>query len=152
MLFSDNFDYQHLKRDFVSGVLSEEELGNKVHLHTIKVRRAAVLCCCYARARWLGGACALWVGGSLEASCCTRADARADARAAASTHNTNNQPTNHTPQPNSPSMRRASTTCAPMTPSAATCCSAGGSPLSPTPTSSSGGGHGGPAPTGGGGC
>jgi hypothetical protein len=37
MLFSDNFDYQHLKRDFVCGVLSEEELGNKVFTHTITV-------------------------------------------------------------------------------------------------------------------
>ena len=33
MLFSDNFDYQNLHRDFISGVLSEEELGNKIYLH-----------------------------------------------------------------------------------------------------------------------
>lgn len=43
MLFSDNFDYQHLKRDFVCGVLSEEELGNKVFLHTIQVRFASII-------------------------------------------------------------------------------------------------------------
>ncbi|KAI8468580.1 MAG: nucleotide-diphospho-sugar transferase [Monoraphidium minutum] len=41
MLFSDNFDYQHVKRDFVCGVLSEEELGNKVFLHTITREYAA---------------------------------------------------------------------------------------------------------------
>jgi len=32
LLFSDNFDYQHVKRDFVAGVLSEEELGNKLYV------------------------------------------------------------------------------------------------------------------------
>ncbi|KAK9794959.1 hypothetical protein WJX73_003563 [Symbiochloris irregularis] len=31
--FSDNFDYQNIQRDFVSGVLSEEELGNKIYVH-----------------------------------------------------------------------------------------------------------------------
>ena len=41
MLFSDNFDYQHLKRDFVCGVLSEEELGNKVHVHVTRREYAA---------------------------------------------------------------------------------------------------------------
>lgn len=35
MLFSDNFDYQNLRRDFVSGVLSEEELGNKLHMYEL---------------------------------------------------------------------------------------------------------------------
>jgi NDP-sugar pyrophosphorylase family protein len=35
MLFSDNFDYQNVKRDFVSGVLSEEELGNKLFVHEV---------------------------------------------------------------------------------------------------------------------
>ncbi|KAL4515961.1 hypothetical protein Ndes2437A_g06674 [Nannochloris sp. 'desiccata'] len=35
MLFSDNFDYQNVKRDFVSGVLSEEELGNKLYVHEV---------------------------------------------------------------------------------------------------------------------
>jgi translation initiation factor eIF-2B subunit epsilon len=40
MLFSDNFDYQNVRRDFVTGVLSEEELGNKLYVHEItKVRR-----------------------------------------------------------------------------------------------------------------
>ncbi|KAF5828895.1 hypothetical protein DUNSADRAFT_16852 [Dunaliella salina] len=32
MLFSDNFDYQSLKPDFITGVLSEEELGNKLYI------------------------------------------------------------------------------------------------------------------------
>jgi NDP-sugar pyrophosphorylase family protein len=36
MLFSDNFDYQNVKRDFVSGVLSEEELGNKLYIHEVR--------------------------------------------------------------------------------------------------------------------
>lgn len=35
MLFSDNFDYQNVARDFVSGVLSEEELGKKLYVHTV---------------------------------------------------------------------------------------------------------------------
>lgn len=36
LLFSDNFDYQHIQRDFVRGVLSEEELGNKIFLHELR--------------------------------------------------------------------------------------------------------------------
>eukprot|EP00198_Chlamydomonas_reinhardtii_P001454 XP_001690790.1 predicted protein [Chlamydomonas reinhardtii] len=36
LLFSDNFDYQNIKRDFVSGVLSEEELGNKLHVYELR--------------------------------------------------------------------------------------------------------------------
>lgn len=36
MLFSDNFDYQNIRRDFVTGVLSEEELGNKLFVHEMK--------------------------------------------------------------------------------------------------------------------
>ncbi len=36
-LFSDNFDYQNLRRDFVGGVLSEEELGNKLYVHELQV-------------------------------------------------------------------------------------------------------------------
>ena len=35
VLFSDNFDYQHVTRDFVRGVLSEEELGNKIFVHEV---------------------------------------------------------------------------------------------------------------------
>jgi translation initiation factor eIF-2B subunit epsilon len=42
MMFSDNFDYQTLKRDFVVGTLSEEELGKKIYLHTLQVRRRAM--------------------------------------------------------------------------------------------------------------
>lgn len=41
MLFSDNFDYQNIKRDFVSGVLSEEELGNKLFVHELRHEYAA---------------------------------------------------------------------------------------------------------------
>lgn len=36
MLFSDNFDYQNIKRDFVTGVLSEEELGNKLYVYELR--------------------------------------------------------------------------------------------------------------------
>lgn len=36
MLFSDNFDYQNVRKDFVTGVLSEEELGNKLYVHEVK--------------------------------------------------------------------------------------------------------------------
>lgn len=39
MLFTDNFDYTNLRRDFVAGVLSEEELGNKVYLYELQVRK-----------------------------------------------------------------------------------------------------------------
>lgn len=41
MLFSDNFDYQNIRRDFVIGVLSEEELGNKLYVHEITKEYAA---------------------------------------------------------------------------------------------------------------
>lgn len=34
-LFQDNFDYQNLRRDFVGGVLSEEELGNKIFAYEL---------------------------------------------------------------------------------------------------------------------
>lgn len=36
LLFSDNFDYQHMRRDFIAGVLSEEELGNKLYVHELQ--------------------------------------------------------------------------------------------------------------------
>lgn len=32
-LFSENFDYQNVRQDFISGVLSEEELGKKIFVH-----------------------------------------------------------------------------------------------------------------------
>ncbi|KAL3691739.1 hypothetical protein R1sor_005390 [Riccia sorocarpa] len=35
LLFTDNFDYQHLRRDFVRGLLSDEILGNKIHTYEI---------------------------------------------------------------------------------------------------------------------
>ncbi|MEW5304708.1 MAG: hypothetical protein WDW36_007300 [Sanguina aurantia] len=41
MLFSDNFDYQNVKRDFVTGVLSEEELGHKLYVHELGSEYAA---------------------------------------------------------------------------------------------------------------
>ena len=40
-LFTDNFDYQHLRRDFVCGTLVERELGNKIHLHELTGEYAA---------------------------------------------------------------------------------------------------------------
>ena len=40
MLFSDNFDYQNIRKDFVAGVLSEEELGNKLYVHEVGDRYA----------------------------------------------------------------------------------------------------------------
>ena len=36
LLFSDNFDYQMVRRDFITGVLSEEELGNKLYIHELE--------------------------------------------------------------------------------------------------------------------
>uniref|UniRef100_A0A383VLX2 Translation initiation factor eIF2B subunit epsilon n=1 Tax=Tetradesmus obliquus TaxID=3088 RepID=A0A383VLX2_TETOB len=41
LMFSDNFDYQSLKRDFVAGTLSEEELGKKIHCHILQGEYAA---------------------------------------------------------------------------------------------------------------
>jgi hypothetical protein len=41
VLFSDNFDFQHIQRDFIRGVLSEEELGNKLHIHLLHTEYAA---------------------------------------------------------------------------------------------------------------
>ena len=35
MLFTDNFDYQHLRRDFVCGTLNERELGNNIYAHEL---------------------------------------------------------------------------------------------------------------------
>ena len=40
MLFSDNFDYQNVRKDFVTGVLSEEELGNTLYMHEVQDRYA----------------------------------------------------------------------------------------------------------------
>ena len=34
-LFTDNFDYQHLRRDFVVGTLNERELGNNIYAHEL---------------------------------------------------------------------------------------------------------------------
>lgn len=41
MLFSDNFDYQNIRKDFVTGVLCEEELGNKLYIHELTLEYAA---------------------------------------------------------------------------------------------------------------
>eukprot|EP00878_Enallax_costatus_P018338 GHUV01019301.1.p1 GENE.GHUV01019301.1~~GHUV01019301.1.p1 ORF type:complete len:732 (+),score=248.43 GHUV01019301.1:153-2348(+) len=41
MMFSDNFDYQTLKKDFVVGTLSEEELGKKIYLYVLQGEYAA---------------------------------------------------------------------------------------------------------------
>lgn len=35
VLFKDNFDYQHLRRDFVKGILSDEISGNKIFTYEI---------------------------------------------------------------------------------------------------------------------
>jgi translation initiation factor eIF-2B subunit epsilon len=40
-LFTDNFDYQHMRRDFVAGTLLERELGNKIHVHELAGEYAA---------------------------------------------------------------------------------------------------------------
>jgi translation initiation factor eIF-2B subunit epsilon len=45
MLFADNFDYQDVRRDFLGGVLSEEELGNKVFVHEAAGGYAARVTC-----------------------------------------------------------------------------------------------------------
>lgn len=34
-LFTDNFDYAHVRRDFLAGTLLERELGNKIFVHTL---------------------------------------------------------------------------------------------------------------------
>jgi hypothetical protein len=49
LLFSDNFDFQHVQRDFLRGVLSEQELGNKLYVHELAREYAA-----QARAQRLG--------------------------------------------------------------------------------------------------
>ena len=41
MLFTDNFDYQHLRRDFVCGTLNERELGNNIYAHELGAREYA---------------------------------------------------------------------------------------------------------------
>lgn len=41
LLFSDNFDYQNVRREFVTGVLSEEELGNKIFVHELSASEYA---------------------------------------------------------------------------------------------------------------
>ena len=35
MLFTDNFDYQHIRRDFIVGTLNERELGNTIYGYEI---------------------------------------------------------------------------------------------------------------------
>ncbi len=40
-LFTDNFDYQHMRRDFVAGTLLERELGNKIYVHELAGEYAA---------------------------------------------------------------------------------------------------------------
>jgi translation initiation factor eIF-2B subunit epsilon len=40
-LFTDNFDYQHMRRDFVCGTLMERELGNTIHVHQLGGEYAA---------------------------------------------------------------------------------------------------------------
>eukprot|EP00898_Chlorokybus_atmophyticus_P000815 jgi/Chlat1/1734/Chrsp13S02153 len=40
-LFTDNFDYQHLRRDFVRGLLSDEIYANKIHVYELSNEYAA---------------------------------------------------------------------------------------------------------------
>ena len=40
-LFTDNFDYQQIRRDFVCGTLNERELGNNVYAHELGPREYA---------------------------------------------------------------------------------------------------------------
>jgi translation initiation factor eIF-2B subunit epsilon len=40
-LFTDNFDYQQLRRDFVVGTLNERELGNNIYAHELGPREYA---------------------------------------------------------------------------------------------------------------
>ena len=35
-LFTDNFDYQHIRQDFIRGLLSDEIMGNKIYMHEIE--------------------------------------------------------------------------------------------------------------------
>lgn len=44
VLFSDNFDFQHIQRDFIRGVLSEEELGNKLFVHELPSSEYGAVC------------------------------------------------------------------------------------------------------------
>lgn len=44
VLFSDNFDFQHIQRDFIRGVLSEEELGNKLFVHELSSGEYGAVC------------------------------------------------------------------------------------------------------------
>ena len=39
MLFTDNFDYQSIRKDFVCGILDEAELGNQLHAYFIDLGR-----------------------------------------------------------------------------------------------------------------
>ena len=41
MLFTDNFDYQHIRRDFIVGTLNERELGNTLYGYEISPRHYA---------------------------------------------------------------------------------------------------------------
>lgn len=40
LLYADNFDFQHMRRDFITGVLSEEELGNKLYVYELEAEYA----------------------------------------------------------------------------------------------------------------
>ena len=41
-LFTDNFDYQNIRRDFVVGTLNERELGNNIYAHFLEKSEYAV--------------------------------------------------------------------------------------------------------------
>mmetsp|Transcript_6093 Transcript_6093/g.22353 ORF Transcript_6093/g.22353 Transcript_6093/m.22353 type:complete len:781 (-) Transcript_6093:399-2741(-) len=40
-LFTDNFDYQHIRQDFVCGLLHDEIMGNKIYLHELAANEYA---------------------------------------------------------------------------------------------------------------
>ncbi|CAI5973886.1 unnamed protein product [Closterium sp. NIES-64] len=40
-LYTDNFDYQHPRRDFLRGILNDDIMGNKIFTHEIKSQYAA---------------------------------------------------------------------------------------------------------------
>ncbi|CAI5483388.1 unnamed protein product [Closterium sp. Yama58-4] len=40
-LYTDNFDYQHPRRDFLRGILNDDIMGNKIYTHEIKSQYAA---------------------------------------------------------------------------------------------------------------
>ena len=57
MLFTDNFDYQSIRRDFIVGTLNERELGNTLYGHEISTREYAARCTLCDRTTRCRGTC-----------------------------------------------------------------------------------------------